>query len=569
MRSLLHSGGPMPRICPLSKALPLLVVAAVGALVAWTARSPLPAAVAIPEVGGDIQNLTETVARIDALFHVRWQTAGLTSAKRTPAKPAPDLQIVRRLSLALHGTIPSLEEIRQFEADGRPDRLAYWTRRMLADSRFADYFAERLARGFVGNEQGQFVIFRRDRFVDWLSGQLRANTPYDQMVRTMVSSTGLWTDHPSTNFVTAAVNDGDIDENKLAGKSVRAFLGQRIDCAQCHDHPFAEWKQPQFEGLAAFYGQVQTSLVGIEDKPARDGHAVEFTVEDRMSRESRVVPPSVPFHAEWLPETGTRRERLSAWLSHPDNRRFDRAIANRVWALLFGRALHEPVDDLPDPPDTPGDVLNVLGADFRRHGCDLRRLIQVIAASEPFRVSSDWPDATPDAASAGEDSAILNLAENDWALFPLIRLRPEQVIGSVRQSTSIQTTDHDSHWLFRMVRALQAKDFVRDYGDLGENELHDRGGTIPQRLLLLNGKLAGEAAKANPINAAGRIAAMASTDEKCVETAYLVCLSRRPTAEELQHFVGQLAAQRGRARQKVVEDLVWSLYNATEFSWNH
>jgi Protein of unknown function (DUF1553)/Protein of unknown function (DUF1549) len=398
---------------------------------------------------------------------------------------------------------------------------------------------------------------------------LRTNTPYDRIVRTMVSSTGLWTGRPATNFVTAAVDDGEIDESKLAGTSVRAFLGQRIDCAQCHDHPFADWKQPQFEGLAAFYGQVQTSLVGIEDKEARDGEPVEYTLEDRKTLDRRIVGASVPFHAEWLPGTGTRRERLAAWLTHPDNRRFDRAIANRVWALLFGRPFHEPVDDLPDPSEGGADVLDMLGADFLRHGCDLRRLIQVIAACEPFRIGSEWPDAATTPASQVGDVSKLQHAEREWAIFPLVRLRPEQVIGSIRQSTALQTSDQDSHWVFRAVRLLQEREFIHDYGDLGGNELQDRGGTIPQRLILLNGILAGDAARPSPINAAGRIAAMASNDEICVETAYLVCLSRRPDPEELRHFLGQLASVRDGDRQAAIEDIVWSLYNSTEFSWNH
>lgn len=583
----------------LSKLLPLVVVLAVGAIVARAARDPLklssPKAWATPPAS----DISPVVARVDELFEQRWSEAGLV-----PAVPAEPLQVLRRLSLALHGTIPSLEEIREFEADDRPDRLERWTARMLADRRFADYFAERLARGFVGKEVRQFIVFRRDRFVRWLSEQIQKNTPYDQIVRTMITSTGLWTDRPETNFVSAAKNEDDLDENKLAGRTVRAFLGQRIDCAQCHDHPFDHWKQADFEGLAALYGQVQVNLLGVEDK-SRDkkGEPIEYTVEDRQTLAERDVPARVPFCEENLPDDGTRRERLAAWVTHGENRRFDRAIANRVWALLFGRAWHEPVDDLGDPSEDQRDVLDELGTDFRAHGCDLRRMIQVVAASKPFRLTSEWPPPRDEQPAEGgslvelalapvgllaaaargafaptgerllspEDAALdaLHRAESAWAVFPLVRLRPEQVIGSIRQSVSIQTADADSHWVFRTVRLLQEGEFVRDYGDLGENELHDRGGTIPQRLLMLNGKLAGEAAQGGAINAAGRIAAMASTDAKCIETAYLVCLSRRPGAAEQAHFERRLAGTSGDKRKHTVEDLIWSLFNSTEFSWNH
>lgn len=550
----------------LTKLLPLFVVLAVATIVALAARSPLPSADRLPEVGADVSDLQPAVERVNAEFAARWKDAGIV-----PAGRAADLQVLRRLSLALQGTIPSLQEIRQFEADERPDRLDHWTRRMLADVRFADNFAERLARSLVGNENGQFVVFRRGRFVDWLSDELRKNTPYDEMVRTMISQTGLWTGNPAVNFVTAAINEGDVDENKLAGKTVRAFLGQRIDCAQCHDHPFEHWKQREFEGLAAFYGQVQQSIVGIEDKPVRNGTAVEYEVEDRKTLEKRVVPVSVPFHPEWLPppESGSRRARLAAWITNPANRRFERAIANRVWGLLFGRAYAEPIDDLPDPDDSQRDLLDVLGEDFREHHYDLRRLVQVVAACAPFRVESEFELPSESSRTAGEQLGALQGAQAAWAVFPLIRLRPEQVIGSIFQSSSIQTADQNSHLLFRTLRFLQGGQFVREYGDLGENELQDRGGTIPQRLLMMNGELAGGPTRSNPINAVGRIATLASTDEKCVETAYLICLTRRPMAEELAHFVAQLKDTKKDERRRIVEDLIWTLFNSTEFAWNH
>ena len=548
----------------LTKLLPLVVVLGIAAIVARAARSPLPSADKLPEVGVEIADLQPIVDRINAEFAARWKEAGVAHAAL-----ASDLQVLRRLSLALQGTVPSLQEIRQFEADTRPDRLDHWVRRMLADVRFADYFAERLARAMVGSENGQFVIYRRGRFVDWLSEQLHKNTPYDQIVRTMISQTGLATGTPAVNFMTAAINEGDIDENKLTGKTVRAFLGQRIDCAQCHDHPFERWKQHEFEGLAAFYGQVQHTIAGIEDKTVKDGKPVEYEVEDRKTLEKRVVPVAIPFHSEWLPDAGTRRERLAAWITNPANRRFERSIANRVWGLLFGRAFIEPVDDMPDPADGKHDLLDLVGEDFRLHNYDLRRLIQVMAACEPFHLASEFefpPDSqrTPEA-----ELAALKGAEAAWAVFPLIRLRPEQVIGSIFQSSSIQTADQNSHLLFRTLRMLQGGQFVNEYGDLGDNELLDRGGTIPQRLIMMNGELASGPTSANPVNAVGRIALFASTDEKCIETAYLCCLTRRPTSAELQAFVGDLNGKKGRERTEIVEDLIWILFNSTEFSWNH
>jgi hypothetical protein len=547
------------------KVLPLATLLAIATIVAMAARSPLPPAERLPEVGVAIDDLKRAVARINAEFASRWAKDGIQ-----PADKADDLQVLRRLSLALHGTIPSLQELRQFAADSRTDRLEHWTRRMLADKRFGDYFAERLARGMVGREGGQFIVFRRDRFVDWLSEQLQKNTPYDEIVRHIISETGLWTGNPATNFVTAAVNEGDVDENKLAGKTVRVFLGQRIDCAQCHDHPFEHWKQSEFEGLAAFYGQVRPSgLVGIEDMEQKDGTPIEYEVDDRQTSKKRIVPVSVPFHAECVPGDGTRRARLAAWITHPSNQRFERAIANRVWGLIFGRSYFEPVDDVPDPSGENHDLLDLLGEDFRQHQYDLRRLVQMVAASDPFRLSSEYELPRGKDRTAAQELEEIREAQAAWAVFPLIRLRPEQVIGSLYQSSSIQTVDQNSHLFFRTLKLLQGGQFVNEYGDLGENELLDRGGTIPQRLLMMNGELASGPTKSNPINAVGRIALFASTDQKRVETAYLCCLSRLPTAEERDWFVAEMQDKTGDDRRHAVEDLIWTLYNSTEFSWNH
>ena len=504
-----------------------------------------------PPVMVEVPSLTETAARVDNFFEAAWARQQVL-----PADRAPDLQIYRRLSLALLGTIPSLEELRQFEADQQPQRLERWTQRMLNDSRFGYYFAERLARSLVGTDNGEVLVFRRDRFKEWLRENLTRRAPYDQMVRHMIADTGLWTGVPATNFISSAFANDDVDENKLAGRSVRAFLGQRIDCAQCHDHPFDHWKQSDFQGLAAYFGQVnKTPLGGIQDFST-----VDYKVENRKTRVEEIIPPSVPFHPEWVSKTGSRREQLAAWITHPENRRFERATANRIWGLMFGKGYLDPVDGLPDPPEGQIDLLDILGADFRKHNYDLRRMIQVIAASKPYRLDSIHPI---------EDENRVEELKSQWAVFPLIRLRPEQVIGSILQASSLGTIDQNSHLLFRTIRFFRETDFVKEYGDLGENELTEQPGTIPQALLRMNSQLIRDLTEANAVNSPGRIAGMSPDTATCIETAYLVALTRRPTAPEIEHFMKQLESASKNQRPQVVEDMFWSLCNSLEFSWNH
>lgn len=537
----------------------LLVVVGLFWLVGRTAFPTLHNANRTVERNEAAQAVLPVVQVVDKAMRELWEQEGLR-----PAAPAGELTILRRLSLALHGTVPSLEEIRQFEADTHPDRLPRWIEEMLRDSRFADYFAERLTRVFVGVQREPFLIFRRDLFKSWMSDQLRRNRPYDQMVWEMIAQPGLWTGEPATNFITHGVIDKEPNPAKLTGRTVRAVLGQRIDCAECHNHPFANWKQRDFQGLAAFYGQVKLSPFGVEDDPKR-----RFRVTDRNTLEEQVIEPAVPFGEDWLTTRETFRQSLADWCINSENRRFSRAAVNRVWGLLFGKAWSEgapyqvSVDDLPDPEEETSAtplVLDILAEDFVAHGYDLRRLMRVILSTEAFRMDSR--------AEIVDDQELQRHLDH-WAVFPLTRLRPEQVVGAMLQAASIKTIDQNAALITRTVRLLREADFVREYGDLGENELEERSGTVPQALLRMNGKLAAEATEPNPFNATPRLAIASGSPERLLENCYLVTLTRRPLDEERSYFLGLWQETTTRPDSRRVQDLQWILFNSPEFSWNH
>jgi hypothetical protein len=449
----------------------------------------------------------------------------------TPAGRAPDLAILRRLSLALAGRTPSLREIRAFEAQPESGRLARWVDGLLRDRRFADYWAERLARAFVGTEDGPFLVFRRRRFVSWLSDELLRGRPYDQVVRALIADEGLWTDQPATNFVTVTYDKEAKrpDAERLAARVSRAFLGARLDCAQCHDHPFQPWKRRDFQGLAAFFGQVNSGLTGI-----RDGTG-DYQVTNRKTNTPETIAPGVPFLPELLPRDGSRRGQLARWVTDPRNPNLARATVNRAWALLFGRPLVEPVDDLAGAGDPPR-VLELLADDFVAHGYDLRRLIAAIAATEAFRLDSA---VEPELTGAHEEL---------WAAFPLTRLPPEQAAGGLLQAASLETIDRQSPILVRLATASGQSQFLRRHGDMGEDEFDARAGTIPQRLLMMNGDLVREKTKEDLANAATRIGWLAPSDRAAVEVAYLTVLTRRPSPEEAVHFAARLGGTRSKER---------------------
>lgn len=502
-----------------------------------------------------------TVAKLNAEFAAKWKEDNLQATPR-----ADDLTLARRLSLGLTGTIPSLEEVRAIEQLPEGQRLEWWTSRLLEDRRFGDYVGERLARVYVGTDDGPVLLYRRRRFVNWLSDQLLDRRPYNEIAQQMIGGNGIWTSQPALNYITHTCtenNQGQPDEVRLAARTVRAFLALRIDCLQCHDDNLGtnnlgddgaprESKQEDFHQLAAFFAPAKLGLSGVYE--SKD----EYQFKYLKAEKDVTVPPAAPYRADLLTPGGNRREQLARWTTHPQNKPFARAIVNRMWAIVCGRPLVEPIDEIPlHGPYPPG--LEVLAEDFVAHGHDLQRLIRLIAASEPFlRASTAEFEITPP-------------HEKSWAAFPLSRLQPQQMAGAMIQSASLNTLDEkNAHIIWLLAKNDQTQQFVRRYGDLGEDEFTDRGGTIPQRLLLMNGELVQERTNENIIaNAATRIVTVTPSADAAIDAAYLAVLTRRPSVEEKEVFVPRLAAARGEERRRVLEDLYWVLVNSTEFSWNH
>lgn len=493
--------------------------------------------------------------QIDQEFSGVWTKKGLN-----PAPPAPDLTIARRLSLALTGTVPSIEEIRAFEKVEPSNRLDWWLAHLLEDRRTSDYLAERIARISVGVEDGPFILYRRHRLVSWLSDQLHVNRPYDEIVRELVSAEGIWTSKPEVNFITVTVDpnneDEGPDEQKLAARVSRAFLGVRIDCVQCHDDMFGtRWKQTDFHQLAAFFAPAEMSLTGLRDNSKREYHHKYL-----RKGEAETVSPQVPFNTELLSKEGQPRDRLAHWITHPENRAFARTTVNRVWALLFNRPLHKPIDDIPlDGPFPPG--METLTDDLIAHHFDLHRLIRLITYTRVFQLDSRSSDPTQPTSTESEGSL---------ASYPLTRLRPEQMAGSILQSASLRTIDAQSHVLLRLMRFTQQNDFIKRFGDMGQDEFDEFSGTIPQRLILMNGEMVHQRTKEDlALNAATRIGKLAPNDAVAIESAYLATLTRRPTPAEASYFKAQPRKGKGHNTAHFMEDLFWTLINSTEYSWNH
>ncbi|GIW97711.1 MAG: cytochrome c [Pirellulaceae bacterium] len=539
------------------------LLAAVGIFAGAVRRQPditPPRFPAAQVVAADFQ---EAVQSVDRQFTQWARTEGVEMAPR-----ADNLTILRRISLALIGTGLSLEEIRAVEMVPADEQVQWWTEYLLQDRRWADYFSERLSRAFVGTNQGPFLLFRRRKFNQWLAEQLEAGRPYDDIVRQMIAADGLWTDTPPVNFITATMDEDQknrADPVRLAARTARTFLGQRIDCLQCHDDFLGTMElgeadapesgtQQHFHQLAAFFagtGLPDPVFRGIRD----DGRTYRYKYLGEESEEE--VTPQVPFYRELLPTDGKPRQRLAAWVTHSQNRAFARATVNRIWALLCSRPLVEPVDNIPLHGPVP-PILDTLADDFQAHGYDLRRLIRLIVHSQAFQRDSR------------ADFEITETHEACWAVFPVTQLRPEQVAGCLSQIARVTAIDHRSSILTRLQSYGELQDFLKRYGDRGEDEFDSDAITIPQRLLLMNGKLTRERTKNDLVgNTATRIARLVGDDGQAVQLAFLTVLNRYPSPREEQVFVAHLGGKHGNGRVRAMSDMFWALINSTEFSWNH
>lgn len=496
-----------------------------------TPSTARPASDAAPE-----PSAATVAARLDEALRRTWRANSLP-----PAPRADDLALARRASLAIVGAIPSLEEIRWFEAQPAPGRLAAYIDRLLADRRFADVLAEEWTAEWLPDDLATYVVTdRRLRLRYWLADQFHGGRPYDEIVRDLLSGNGLWTNAPAVNFITAH----EADPVQLAGRTARAFLGLRLDCAECHNHPFAPWKQSDFRGLAAFFARTTFSLKGVSD----DGPVYRFDAD--RDDGGVVALPCVPYDPpeEWASDS--LRGRLAEWTTSSENERFGRAAANRVWKKMFGRGVVEPVDDLDGEASVEG-VLELLGEDFRANGFDLRRLYRVIGAAEAFSLASDL-----DQDACEEQTAV-------FAAYPAARLSAGEVARSLIQISSLRTVGEDAGALSRVKAFFDRQDFVKYF----QTAVQDDAGTVAQRLMLMNGAMVAERIRADGFHAAGRVGSLSSCDRARVETAFLACLARRPTERESDYFAARLADAGKARRGQTMEDMFWTLVNCTDFQY--
>ncbi len=477
-----------------------------------------------------------------------------------PAGLSSDSAFLRRVCLDLTGTLPPPERVREFLSDRDPRKRERLIERLLNSPEFVDYWTFRFADFFR-------VVYRNAySYKSWIRESLARNKPYDQMARERVASQG--NGGPTRHFIKSVSGEVMRPHEKM-GEDVRVFLGIRLDCAQCHDHPYETWTQDQFWGITAFYGQltrIRTPSVFMDD----------ISGNEEQPEGPKVIHPRrrqevVPSFLDGSPASATGvnpRELLADWMTAPENPYFSRAIVNRVWANFFGKGLVEPVDDFrPGNPPSHPELLEALAEDFRRSGFDLKHLMRTIARSGTYQLSGDFNPTNR------EDEI------NHSRALPR-RLDAEILLDAISQVTGIEEafavhnyvrggTEPKGTRAIELVPEVTPSQFLEVYGrPVSRDSMpwRDYRSTLRQALHLLVGstyttKIGAEGGRVD------RLLSDGASDREIVRELYLAALSRYPTAEEEARL--QALIEGSPSRRKGVENLAWGLLASRQFTYNH
>ncbi len=507
------------------------------------------------------ENVQAAADRIDKHISAKW------SAERVqPAPRADDAEFLRRVYLDLAGRIPSVEESRTFQDDAAPDKRRLMVDRLLAGPRYVTHFTNvwsSLLMPEAGtNLQARFLA---PGFRIWVREQLAKNAGYDKLIRELMTTPidrgnleRIYERRNRANPLAYFLAKEAAPEN-LAAATARVFLGIRIECAQCHNHPFASWKREQFWGYAAFFAGIKRQNNGefvIPINDALDNREITIPGLDR------VVQASFPDGSEpaWKFKVSARIT-LVDWMTAPDNPYFARAAVNRMWFYFFGRGLIDPVDDMVGGDSTAShpELLDELAKDFAANRFDLKFLIRAITASEAYQLSSARTHASQDQPHLFARAASRGLS-------------PEQLFDSVAQATGFrEPIDRDQG--FDESPSSEREEFLSKFANQSDRPT-DHTTSILQALTLMNGRLVSEQTgfeRSRTLNAVIDASFM-STPQR-VETLFLATLSRKPKPKEMERALKLIEA--GAAHDKVngekeaLSDVFWALLNLGEFYLNH
>ncbi|HUG70533.1 MAG TPA: DUF1549 and DUF1553 domain-containing protein [Pirellulaceae bacterium] len=515
-------------------------------------------------LGAPVETLPVAQNFVDELVFANLKELGIP-----PSPVCDDATFLRRVSLDIGGRLPTESEAREFLASTQPDKRDQVIAALLRSPDYADYFANKWTTLLKNRRDDASDITSNFAFHSWIRDSLLANKPYDQLVRELLAATGTVIANPPVAWYKR------VKEPKQQIEDVaQLFLGVRMQCAQCHHHPFERWSQDDYYGLSAFFSQVgrkPTDTRGEDLIFHQRGVAGAKNVKSGLT----VKPAALGDSVGEIPPDEDPRLRLADWMSGEANPFFAKALVNRYWKHFFKRGLIEPEDDIRDtnPPTNP-ELLAALEDHFRQSGFDLKELVRVITSSHAYQLS-----AIPNEH---------NLADRqNYSRYYPRRLQAEVLLDAFDQLTGATTSFAN---LPAGTRAVALPDnsynnsspFLRVFGRPDSSSVCEcervQSASLAQSLHLLNAA----DIKAKLATSNGRAERLAKEEQPAAEKIselYMAAFSREPRSDELQTALDYLAEERIDADGKPIDkatvtrenfqDLVWALTNTKEFLFNH
>jgi len=520
------------------------------------------------------------VVEINSAIEQQWKDFEIR-----PAPDADDAAWCRRVFLDLVGRIPTLAELTEFVQDRGVGNRQRLVNKLLYDDRYAEEYAGHwstvwcnllIGRSGGGDDRS---LTNRDGMLKYLRDSFAKNKPYDKFVYELVTATG--SSKPGTEGFNGATNFliDKVNEEKavLATSSTsRLFLGLQVQCTQCHNHPFNQWKQQKFWDFNAFFRQtrgLRRFVAGTNDidhaelvdedyaGEANDANDAMIFYELRNGLTKVAYPVFVDDTA--IKTSGyvsdvNRRQELGQLMMGSEF--LDKMLVNRMWAHFLGYGFTKPVDDIgPHNPASHPDLLNYLGTEIRKNSFDMKQLMLWITLSKPYQLSAKHSSQNEvDDPSVGETPK--------FSHFYLRQMSAEQLYQSLAAASG--ATAKGTYEAQERQRREWLQQFVVAFGTDEGDEATTFNGSIPQALMLFNGDLTKQAISDAEGGFLQRVSTEGKTPRDRVSSLFLTGIARRPTKDELTMSSSLLSAREGKEIQ-MLQDMWWAIINSNEFIMQH
>jgi hypothetical protein len=495
--------------------------------------------------------------------------ARLKQLQIPPSAPADDAAFLRRVKLDLSALPPTEEEQKSFSEDTASDKRAKLIEKLVASPEFTDLWTMKwgeILQVRTNNQNNADSGRPRKaafRYYQWLRSQIAANRPFNEVVADLLRGEGSNLTSPPANYYTTAFGNPRRPFER-AEDAAQLFLGTRIQCAQCHNHPFDRWTMDDYYGFTAFFSGVSSKRGAMPTEIYVFNNNSRTTAEHPV--DGRQVPPKFLGGEEPALQGKDPREFLAAWMTSPDNKRFARNLANRAWAQFFGRGIIEPVDDgrISNPPSNE-ELLAALADHLVKSKFDIRALVRDICNSSTYQLSSTTVPGN----------------ESDDRFFShsmVRRLQAEVLVDAIGAVTGAPATFNGQP---QGTRAVQIFDggaerdyFLRQFGASKRETVCAcevrMEPTLTQTLHLINGSTTDQALQRSPL--LNELSGSELSAEDAIRKLYRRALGREATGYELARFCERakdLDLKDKTKTRRFYEDVLWALLNSTEFAFNH